>query len=50
MRKLYLFTFFTILLVGKTYAQPANDACASATALTVNGSLLCGQTTNNATT
>ncbi|MFN4233949.1 MAG: T9SS type A sorting domain-containing protein [Bacteroidia bacterium] len=50
MRKLYLFTFFTILLVGNTYAQPANDACASATALTVNGSLLCGQTTNNATT
>ncbi len=32
------------------FAQPANDNCASATALTPGAALLCGQTTNGATT
>jgi hypothetical protein len=32
------------------FSQPTNDACVNATSLTVNGPLLCGQTTNNATT
>lgn len=48
MRKitLILAALFPILLA----AQPANDNCANATTLTVGGSLICGQTTNAATT
>jgi hypothetical protein len=41
---------FTLLFSIFSFAQPANDNCANATALTVDGPLLCSQTTNAATT
>lgn len=39
-----LLAFLIILSTLKIIAQPANNNCASATNLTVNGNLLCGQT------
>jgi hypothetical protein len=48
MRKLLL--LLALASGSVSYSQPTNDNCANATTLTVNGSILCGQTTNNATT
>lgn len=51
MKKLGLISFFVgcICFVPKAFSQPGNDACASATTLTIGGSLSCGQTTEDAT-
>ena len=48
MKKILL--LLIMLTQFSVFAQPANDNCGSATSLTVNAPLLCGQNTLNATT
>jgi len=51
MKNLIFIFFFWVVLIfpNKVYAQPANDNCASATTLTIDAALTCGQTTQNST-
>jgi hypothetical protein len=43
------FSLVLMLLTEIAFTQPANDNCASATTLTIDAALSCGQTTQNAT-
>ena len=50
MKNKILFLVSLILLTFAGFSQPANDNCANAITLTVGNPVLCGQTTNGATT
>lgn len=50
MKKTYSLLFFLLGVCSSIFAQPANNNCASATALVVDAAPLCGQTTAAATT